>query len=155
MEEKERKEGTGLKSRCYFGKLLFKDKQAQTSHLSSRNRSHFGNCRCLWEDFKAEGELQGAVSKVPTFCGCATSPWGLFQWHQTHRTWGTQQDTCTALGEPRVTCPGLPRSTPLTTLYLRHQVFPSLLWLGELCDAQRPGGALGSSEDAEGKPSVQ
>lgn len=45
-------------------------------------------------------------------------PWGLFQWHQTHRTWGTQQDTCTALGEPRVTCPGLPRSTPLTTLSL-------------------------------------
>lgn len=118
MEEKARKEGTGLKSRCYFGKLLFKDKQAQTSHLSSRNRSHFGNCRCLWEDFKAEGELQGAVSKVPTFCGCATSPWGLFQWHQTHRTWGTQQDTCTALQEPRVTCPGLPRSTPLTTLSL-------------------------------------
>lgn len=45
VEEKARKEETGLKSRHYFGKLLLKDKQAQTSHLSLRNRPHLGNCR--------------------------------------------------------------------------------------------------------------
>lgn len=30
-----------------------------------------------------------------------------------------------------------------------------MLWLGELCDAHKPGRALGRSEDAEGKLSVQ
>lgn len=45
VEEKAKKERTGLKSWYYFGKLLFEDKQAQNSPPSLRNPPCLGNCR--------------------------------------------------------------------------------------------------------------
>lgn len=88
VEVKARKAEAGLKSRffnflVFFGRLLLKDKQAQTSHLFLRNHSHLGMQTAFGRFARLRESCKGqlAISEVPTHWGCATTARGLLQWH--------------------------------------------------------------------------
>lgn len=111
----------------------------------------WGVADCLWEDCKAEGELQGAA-------GCQQGPHTLGLCHFSLGAAAVAPNpqelgnTAGHLHSPRSAPGDLSRGAlPL----VQRPGFPSLLWLEELCDAQKPGGALGRSEGAEGKLGVQ